>query len=311
MKFDKIPNIDIDPFVNNGSTEEKEEITKQVRDACEGIGFFTISGHGVSNESIEKISSAVKRFFDLSLAEKMKCKAENGSGTGYLPMNAENLAITLGKDAPPDLKESFNINCQEEKNKWPEQLPELRVAFEAYSEEMRNLAVTLMKIFARALGVDENYFEKYITPPYTVTRISNYPKLITKPLLGQLRAAAHTDYGTLTILLPDSPGLQVSDGEENWIDVHPPVNSFVINLGDVMERWTNHKWKSTLHRVITPSEECNKCRQAIVFFHNPNDNATISCIDTCCIDSPAKYSPELARDLRQSKSHKSRGVNVK
>lgn len=311
MTFDKIPNIDIGPFVNNGSTEEKEEITKQFRDVCEGIGFLTISGHGVSNESIEKILSVAKDFFDLSLPEKMKCRGENGSGTGYLPMNAENLAITLDKHAPPDLKESFNMNCQGEKNKWPEQVPELRAAFEEYSKEMRILAATLMKIFARALGVDENYFEQYISPPYTVTRVLNYPELTTEPLHGQLRAAAHKDYGTLTILLPDSPGLQVSDGEENWIDVHPPANAFVVNLGDVMERWTNNRWKSTLHRVINPGEKCNKRRQAIVFFHNPNDNAMISCIDTCCIGSPAKYPTERARDLRQRKSHKSRGVNVK
>jgi isopenicillin N synthase-like dioxygenase len=236
---------------------------------------------------------------------------ENGSGSGYLPMDAENLSVTLGEQAPADLKESFNMNCRPEKNKWPKQLPEFKLACEAYSGEMCTLASTLMKIFALALGLYENYFEQYITPPYTVLRFSNYPQVTHEPLPGQLRAAAHTDYGTLTILLPDSPGLQVSDGEENWIDVNLPLNAFVVNLGDIMPRWTNDQWKSTLHRVINPDQECNTRRQAIVFFHNPNDDAVISCMNVCCTaDKPARYAPEQAKVLRQRKSHKSREKNV-
>jgi isopenicillin N synthase-like dioxygenase len=301
----EIPIVNIAPFVIDGSEDEKETVVVQIRNACEGIGFFFIKEHGVSDEIIQKASSIAEKFFNLPPDSKNKCI--KGSGSGYLPEGAENLSVTLGNSAPFDLKESFNVNSKLEKNVWPTDLPEFQNDCKSYFNEMVKLASTLIKIFALALGLSENYFEEHITPLCAVLRFLNYPAQTEEPLPGQLRAAAHTDYGTLTIVLPDSPGLQVSDGNEGWIDVNAPPGTFIVNLGDIMQRWTNNKWKSTLHRVINPVEGCDERRQSIVFFHNPNDDAMIKCLDVCCTtDNPARYKPELARNLRRNKSHKSR-----
>lgn len=152
----------------------------------------------------------------------------------------------------------------------------------------------------------------------------NYPELTKAPLPGQLRASAHTDYGTLTILRPDDApgGLQVLPKGEGWTDVPYIQDAYVINLGDLMARWTNDKWVSTMHRVVTPpldagalpSSPCASAslmcvcagrpcrRQSMAFFHNINAEHMVSCIDTCKSESnPPKYAPIKAFDLLMQK----------
>ena len=130
----------------------------------------------------------------------------------------------------------------------------------------------------------------------------NYPDLDKPPLPGQLRASAHTDYGTLTILLPDDApgGLQVkARGDDRWLPVPHVPGAFVINLGDLMRRWTNDKWESTLHRVVPPPEDAEGStrRQSIAFFHNINADYVVECIPTCTDkDNPPKYPPITAQD---------------
>ena len=302
----KIPEIDISPFIYNGSTKkEKNTVITKIADACEKSGFFIITGHGIPQELVEGICTVAKEFFNLSLKEKESMKG-CGSGSGYIPMGGENLAATLGENAPVDLKESFNISSREEKNKWPESSNFKNICMD-YFETMTQLASVIMEIFALALKLPEKYFDEYIKPPCTILRLLNYPEQSSPPKKGQLRAAEHTDYGTLTIVWSDSPGLQVKSDNESWIDVNAPAHAFVINIGDIMQRWTNDKWKSTLHRVTSPAVDDTNPRQSIVFFHNPHDDAKISCLDTCCSDdNPARYGEITAGDHRREKSKKSR-----
>ncbi|CAF4057341.1 unnamed protein product, partial [Rotaria sp. Silwood1] len=211
----KIPEINIAPFMNDGSTkDEKEAVVTHIKNACEEIVFFIITGHGIPVETVEEVCSIAQQFFDWPLEKKNLLE---GSGCGYLPMEKENLAATRNVNAPPDLKESFNISSRKEQNKWPDLLNFESICMN-YFDKMVKLASVIMQIFALALELPINYFNEYITPPNVVLRFLNYPKITHQPLPQQLRAAEHTDYGTITIVRSDSPGLQVQDRNKNWID---------------------------------------------------------------------------------------------
>jgi isopenicillin N synthase-like dioxygenase len=273
--------------------------------ACEQIGFFIIKGHGIPVETVNQACAIAQQFFDLPLEVKQKSSVQ-GSGSGYLPMEGENLAATLGVNAPSDLKESFNISSRKEKNSWPD-LPDFETVCTNYFDNMVKLASVIMEIFARALELSVDYFDSYITPPNAILRFVNYPQLTKQPSSQQLRCAPHTDYGTLTIVRPDSPGLQARDRRGIWIDVDTQPDSFVVNIGDMMQRWTNDTWISTLHQVINPVDDSNCRRQSVVFFHNPCDDAVISCLPTCFSEEyPQLYEPITAGEHRQQKSQKSR-----
>jgi isopenicillin N synthase-like dioxygenase len=139
----------------------------------------------------------------------------------------------------------------------------------------------------------------------------NYPHQDQEPGLEQIRASAHTDYGSLTILaVDDAPGgLQVRDLQGEWHSVKAPAGSYVVNLGDLMQHWTNDQWRSTMHRVVNPPSGCaSNRRQSIAFFHNINADTTVECIPTCqSPESPAKYPPVLAGEYLMTKHRAAMG----
>lgn len=158
--------------------------------------------------------------------------------------------------------------------RWPKRPLHLQPAYLAYYKSLEELAAKLLRLFALALELPENWFDGKITRHRSAMRVLNYPELQSMPPPGQIRAGEHTDYGSLTILLQDLVGgLQVRDRQGNWVDVKPTPGSYVINLGDLMQRWTNDEWVSTLHRVIAPQSMAR--RQSIAFFHNIDRNHPI------------------------------------
>ena len=154
---------------------------------------------------------------------------------------------------------------------------------------MENLSKRLMSVFAIALKLPSDYFTKFIDNPISALRALNYPLIQKEVLPKQQRAGAHTDYGSLTILLPlDSiQGLQIKNSNNRWVNVPNVKNSFIINIGDLMALWTNDRWTSTLHRVIPINR--NKDRKTLVFFHQPNWDAKIKCLSSC-VGEGSKYS---------------------
>jgi len=155
-------------------------------------------------------------------------------------------------------------------------------AWTQYYSTMESLAGHLLQAFAISLNLDENFFDSYIDKHASAIRALNYPVMDDSYCKsGHTRASAHTDYGTLTILRSGGPGLQVAKDMNPpvWVDVPVVENAFVINLGDLMRRWTNNQWLSTLHRVVNP-ETCDtwQRRQSIAFFHNINKDALVSAI---------------------------------
>ena len=182
---------------------------------------------------------------------------------------------------PPDLKESFNggpLSIPEDiadqrayhfcyqPTLWPD-IVGFKSAWFAYYSAMESLAERIMSALAEALGLNSTYFDPYIGQPISALRALNYPATEGLPKVAQQRAGAHSDYGSLTILLPESgtSGLQI---EQNriWTDVPAPDGCFVINLGDLMELWTSGRWVSTLHRVVAKSNQPQ--RKSLAFFIN-------------------------------------------
>ena len=299
----------------------KAILGQEVDHICRETGFLAISGHGVPQETIDRAWTAARAFFDLPAEEKLRSKAPYpGYPYGYLGPELEALAKSRGEDTPPDLKESFNGGplavpdglddeqalafCYAQ-TIWPDAPEGFRDAWTDYYRAMEDLAARIMRVFAVALTLPEDAFAPTIDKPISALRALNYPKQAVVPKPGQLRAGAHTDYGSLTILLPQtgSGGLQILDPAGNWVDVPPVPGAFVINIGDLMARWTNDRWVSTLHRVVNPTGEAARARrQSFAFFHQPNWHQEIVCLPTCLGEGEApKYEPVLSGPYLMSK----------
>ena len=142
-----------------------------------------------------------------------------------------------------------------------------------------------MKLFALALKLPQNYFEENFRQPISALRANDYPAVLKTPLEGQLRAGAHSDYGSLTLLFQEEglSGLEILNCQKEWIPVKPCKPDIIVNLGDLMERWTNGHWVSTLHRVVTPDSKqaSSHSRMSLAFFHQPDWDARIECLPTC------------------------------
>jgi isopenicillin N synthase-like dioxygenase len=314
MSSAPFPVFDHGRFEKAGATE-RQKLAREVDAICRNTGFLAIVNHGVAQEVIDEIWSKAQAFFDLPAQEKQAAKAPyKGYPYGYLGPELEALAKSRNVDAPPDLKESFNggpSSAPEGMSDpealafcyaatiWPSRPEGFVEAWNAYYRALENLAARIMKAFALALELPENYFEEFIDTPVSALRALNYPEQLAAPKPGQLRAGAHTDYGSLTILLPQagSKGLEIATREGAWIAAPPIPGAFVINIGDLMQRWTNDRWVSTLHRVANPSPEDGGTarRQSLAFFHQPNWFARIVCLEACLAPGETpKYEPVLS-----------------
>jgi isopenicillin N synthase-like dioxygenase len=324
-----VPVIDIASF-RSGDPKEKARLVFAVREACEQIGFFTIVGHGVPDRMIEETRAVSNAFFDLPTEEKLRIKRAPGAvSRGYAVLGDMALAYSLGAKSPPDYQEGISIGAldipandpyyQTEMarkfyvpNVWPARPPKFRPTIEQYYRIMECLAADIMRIFALALDLDEHCFDGKVDKSASVLRVIRYPAQQSPPKEGQLRAGIHTDYGSLTILLAeDKPGgLQVRLRGGGWIDVHPPANSFVINIGDLMMQWTNDHWISNLHRVANPPRQfADVQRLSVVFFHQPNYDAEIRCIDKYeGTASTPKYPPTTSGAHWLDKQSKARAL---
>ncbi|MFZ1774188.1 MAG: 2-oxoglutarate and iron-dependent oxygenase domain-containing protein [Rhizobiaceae bacterium] len=278
---------------------------------CRSTGFLAIANHGVPAEVIAGIWNSAQAFFDLPAEHKAKAAAPfPGYPYGYLGPGNEALARSRGVEAPADLKESFNggpaappagmtdteaLGFCYAPTIWPDAPDGFRAAWQAYYLAMENLAARIMRLFAVALKLEDDHFAPFIGQPVSALRALNYPASDRPPLAGQMRAGAHTDYGSLTILLPQagSRGLEILSPDGAWRQVPPVDGAFVINIGDLMQRWTNDRWVSTLHRVTNDGSAAR--RQSLAFFHQPDWFAEITCLENCLEPGAApKYAPVLS-----------------
>jgi isopenicillin N synthase-like dioxygenase len=285
--------------------------------ACREVGFFGVTGHGVPVEVVTAAWDTSRRFFDLPLATRMEAYSDTGP-YGYQPMESEALGRTFDRalgDAgteQPDPKQTLNLGPPyrgpdsgfgRHERVWPTQPHDLRITWLSYYSEMERLADTILALFARALNRPDDYFAGFTDRHLSALRALDYPEGGTT---GGVRAGAHTDYGTLTILRPDPEvgGLEVVTPAGELLEVPKVDGGFVVNIGDLMQRWTNGRWRSTLHRVA--GDPAGRRRQSMAFFHNPNWDARIDPIllspDEQPLFEPVQAGPWLTSKFSRSVS---------
>ena len=254
-------------------------------------GFFAIVGHGVPDALRTAVFAASQRFFTQAEAEKARTHIDLAPGQrGWDPVGWQ--ALDVGQ--PPDLKESFYLGSAHlGRNQWPDDaaVPGFRAACEAWSAAMAALSRRLMGLFARALTLPPDRFDRYMTDPICTTRLLHYPPQAAS-VPGQVGCGAHTDWGALTLLAQDkAAGLQVQREDGGWIDIAPAPGALVVNTGDMMQRWTNDRWRSTVHRVVNRGRE----RWSIAYFCDLDADARIEPLPVCVsAERPARYAPVTA-----------------
>ncbi len=302
VSADEIPVINIGPLLHGGAARVADKIGAAARD----IGFFYVVNHGVPSALVERVFAESARFFALSEAEKMPVAIEHSAcHRGWFRLGGENLDPAKQTRAG-DFKEGFKIGRDlgadhplvragtplHGPNQWPD-LPGWRETMQTYYDAMEALGRRLLQAFALALGLEANYFDGWLKAPMTTLGPLHYPPQRGHITEAQLGAGAHTDYGCLTMLAQDDAGgLQVRNAAGVWIDAPPIPGSFVVNIGDMMERWTNGVFTSTLHRVVNIS---GRERYSLPYFFDPDFSAPVACLPTCLrAGETPKYPPTTA-----------------
>ncbi|KAF2460146.1 hypothetical protein BDY21DRAFT_384514 [Lineolata rhizophorae] len=298
------PVLDFSAFYGSDAAA-KQKLVAQVRECCLHNGFFQITGHRIPSSLQEKVMDCSKRFFDLSLDEKTKIsKANNSYNRGYELLHSQILeegtapelkeGLYLGEEIPSSHPYFVNKKLNSGPNQWPtgiDNLEEFQQTTMTYYASMFELAKDVLAAVALTLDLPEDYFGSFVDGAVAAMRFLHYPPQPPDSNERLTRGVgAHTDFGSVTLLLQDEvDGLQVWDRDvEQWFDVLPVKGAYVVNLGNMMQRWSNDRYKSNLHRVINKS---GKERYSIPFFFNGNPDYVIDCLPNCAVDEPANYPP--------------------
>ncbi len=305
----EVPVIDFASSLH-GTGQERSAVGRQVRDACEGTGFFYLAGHGVPHSAVEAIFAASRRFFALPLEQRLQVRLNPKQNRGYQPLGSRmyrdqadapdlNESFKYQHDLPADDPDILDGNRIHARNSWPDNLPGWREVLISYYGEMERLADSLLRAFALALELEEDYFGAFYTKPLTQINLLHYPPHPPSTEGRQFGLRPHSDTTAFTILAQGHiGGLQVRHGEE-WIEVPPIPGTYVINIGDMMARWTNDRFASTPHRVINRT---GQERFSVPFFAIPDFDAVVACLPSCTGPGrPAKYRPLKVGDfMRES-----------
>ena len=291
----RVPIIDL-----GGDSDDpaiRDRVAREIHIACRTIGFFYVVNHGVPRAMIARAFDAAVEFFDLPVNSKNAIHMRNSfAQSGYEPIAAQALDSqdAGAQAAPPDLKESFYCGLELAAdhplslkkmrgyghNQWPHEAPGMKEALVPYYGEMAQLGHRILQMIARSLELEENWFRPYFDPPAATLRLIKYPPQPPGAAFNQIGAGAHTDWGSITILAQDNAGgLEVRNVEGDWIDAPPVKDAFVINLGDLMARWTNNVYSSNMHRV--KNNRSGGDRYSIPFFMSPQPDAIIEPIPGC------------------------------
>jgi len=294
-----IPVVDLSKYVN-GNEDDKAEFVSEIGTAFEDVGFVSVKHHGVSQDLIDNYYALVKAFFELPTETKRSYeKPELAGQRGYTSFGKE---TAKGYDAP-DLKEFWQLGQTVEGNDpvkaiYPENI------FVAEVEDFTQKGVELYKAFEQSgkyllsaiaihLGLEEHYFDEHIFNGNTILRAIHYPPITHEPK-SAIRAEQHEDINLITLLVGASAeGLQLLNRQEEWLNITAPEGCIVVNVGDMLQRLTNNKLKSTTHRVVNPPrEKWNTSRYSIPFFLHPRSEMRLDCLDSCVDDfAPLAFAP--------------------
>jgi isopenicillin N synthase-like dioxygenase len=298
-----LPFIDIAPFLRESAPGERMRTARALRAACIDIGFFYLTGHAFGAEELDGVLAQGLRFFSLPLAEKMKVARFDTDGQGFVRTGG--IDPQSNPDRTVDIKERFYASRElapdepargrfsAGRSRWPasEIVPGFEATMKAYIVRLLGLTTALGRAFALSLDLAEDYFDPYYRHPGITLALNYYPPLDPAALKPtQWSFSPHTDFGTFTILLQDDRGgLQARNSSGDWIDVPPRAGTFVINVGDLLARWTNDLYVSTLHRGVNVG---TVPRTSAAFFVSPHGATVVRCLETCQgPDNPPRYEP--------------------
>ena len=296
----EMPVLDLGDWIAGGPIDS---LAEQFKAACSRTGFFYVTNHGVPQDVINDVFDAARRYFALPMEERLKDKIDERFRRGFMPMG-----VTQHPGHKPDVKESYVLGIDLPRsdpdviagrplhgpNRWPSDKPWLKDSAMAYFDNTVALGKRLLRIFAVALELPEDYFLQYTRKPMVLTNLYHYPPQ-SSPTNLELGAAAHTDYGTLTILSQDPIGgleLRTRDGE--WVAAPYIEGTLIINLGDLVKIWTNEQYVSNLHRV---ANRTGKERYSIPTFFNLDYDAPVACLPQFqSVDRPPSHLPIKSGD---------------
>ncbi|GMJ07392.1 hypothetical protein like AT1G35190 [Hibiscus trionum] len=290
----------------NLSNPDIHQSVSLLEQACLDCGFFYVVNHGISQEFMDEVFVQSKKFFHLQLNQKMEV-LRNEKHRGYTPLLDEHLDLEnqvhgdykegyyIGVDVPendPESNKPFNGS-----NVWPADgvLPGWRETMEKFHREALEVVKAVARIIALALNLEVDFFDKpeILGKPIAILRLLHYADKVSDPSKGIYGAGAHSDFGFITLLATDDVmGLQICRDKDAkpqiWEYVTPIKGAFIVNLGDMLERWSNCIFKSTLHRVLGNGQD----RYSIAYFVEPNHDCLVECLPTCKSEkNPPKFPP--------------------
>ncbi len=294
-----IPAVDLNDFIN-GNAEQRENFVQKLGKAFEEIGFVAVKNHGLNTELEKNLYAEVKKFFELPEATKRKYEIEGLAGQrGYTSFGKEH---AKGK-SEGDLKEFWHfgqevsdgdpIKNEYPENVWVDELPEFnKVGMDAY-RTLENSGKNLLKAIALYLGLEETYFDDKIKNGNSILRPIHYGPIKEEPK-NAVRAGEHEDINLITLLMGASAdGLEILNKKGEWVAVTALPGQVVVNVGDMLQRLTNMKLKSTTHRVVNPPrEQWGSSRYSIPFFLHPRSDMRLDCLESCIDENhPLQFSP--------------------
>jgi len=292
----RIPEIDFGPFLG-GEKADRRAVADQINAACRTFGFMNIKNLPISGQLITQVFNQAEQFFALPRETKdLIGRSDRDAISGYIGIEGEH----LDPRKAGDLKEGFSVNRASLRllDTWSIPLPELRSTILSFYEAGARASSILMQAVALSVGMPDDVFEDKHDRHSSTVRLFHYPAAMRQHQPGQLRAGTHTDYGSITLVFQGEGGLEaLVDGA--WLAVPHVPGAVTVNVADLLSRWTNGRFRSPEHRVALPSES-TRSRYSVVFFYNPNNDATIACLDSCREPDGPRYTPVTAGEfLRQ------------
>jgi isopenicillin N synthase-like dioxygenase len=285
----RVPVVNISGLYSRNE-DQRKVVAKEIGKACREVGFFYLASHPIPSSLIEQVYKAMKQFFSLPLEEKRKVAMTNcpEGHRGYFGLLEENTdtqnqgdvkeGIDFGHELPPEAP----LLPLRGHNQWPQSLgEEFKAVVMQFFEAVRNLGNDLLRAFALDFDLPEDYFHHMFTPGLMILRMLHYPPQDVNAgsfNSKQIGCGEHTDYGCITLLHQDTPGLQVKNRLGEWVDAPPIADTFIVNLGDMMEKWTNSEYVATPHRVLNVS---GGDRYSLPYFFEPNYDTIVRPLPTC------------------------------
>lgn len=306
-----LPVIDFSAFLE-GDARQRQALADVLHRTCQEVGFFYLTGHGLSAEILPDCFAAARRFFDLPEAEKQKIAIDRSAcHRGWYKIGGEALdpvtqpqgdikeGLKIGHDLPPDHPLVQQETPLHGPNQWPDNpaLQDWQPVMERGYQALSGLSQRLLHAIALGLGLPESHFDIWLHTPMATLSPLRYPPLQADAGDSTISAGAHTDFGCLTLLAQDEvPGLEICLADGSWMPVPPRPDTLVVNIGDMLSLWTGGLYTSTRHRVINNSGET---RHSIAFFYDPSHDTPLLPLPGCPAISEGQAPTALAHLLQK------------